>query len=344
MIIGTDGMQNIEWNISERHSANNIMLVQGKSGTGKTTFNCFCINGVSSEGIPSIIFDDSDSYRNATEIFPEDKLYYFNVEKEGLGINPFKRQKSYIDNNSTEEDMETLGYRVSDVIAQGLGLSKSQRLKLQKNIFKLIDEDGDAASIPLLYLSVEGTELGEVLRCISKPKLYSNKINWKEMLEPGKIIVIQLSDVEEARRALFAEMLLMDLWAETQKGMLGEYLLCIDESQHFRLDKNATLHKMLRESRKYSVAMILSTQFVGGIKDRDVRLVIEQAAQKVYFRPPESSIPAIARNIDYETCFKWRQILNGLQTFEYVFSGNGIVDGKAYDLKCKLGLPISKIF
>lgn len=90
-------------------------------------------------------------------------------------------------------------------------------------------------------------------------------------------------------------------------------MLCIDESQHFRFDKNATLHKMLRESRKYSVAMVLSTQFVGEIKDRDVRLVIEQAAQRIYFRPPESSVPVIARNIDYETRFKWRQILNELK-------------------------------
>lgn len=344
MIIGTDGMQNIEWNISERHSANNIMLVQGKSGMGKTTFNCFCINGVSSEGISSIIFDDSDRYRNATEIFPKDKLNYFDVEKEGLGINPFKKQRCYIDNFSKEENAEALAYRVTNILAHGLGMSKSQRLKLQKNIFKLIDEEGDAASIPRLYLNIEGTELGEVLRCISKPKLYSNKINWKEMLKSGRIVVIQLSDVEEARRALFAEMLLMDLWGETKKGNFGEYLLCIDESQHFRFDKNATLHKMLRESRKYFVAMILSTQFVGGIKDRDIRLVIEQAAQKVYFRPPESSIPTIARSIDYESRFKWRQILNELQTFEYVFTGNGIVDGKAYDLKCKLRLPITKIF
>jgi len=57
---------------------------------------------------------------------------------------------------------------------------------------------------------------------------------------------------------------------------------------------------MLRESRKYGVAILLSTQFVGNLKDREVKLALEQAAQRVFFRPPESNLLSIARSIDAE--------------------------------------------
>ena len=58
--------------------------------------------------------------------------------------------------------------------------------------------------------------------------------------------------------------------------------------------------------------------------------------QRIFFRPPESNLMPIARSIDVENRRKWQVILRNLDIFEYVFAGNGIVDGKAYDLTCKL--------
>ena len=139
-----------------------------------------------------------------------------------------------------------------------------------------------------------------------------------------------------ARRYMFAEMILSDLWGETMKGHLSEYIICLDEIQHLNLSCGSTVHKMLRESRKYGVAMLMSTQFLGNLKDRESKLVLEQAAQRIFFRPPESNLLSIARSIDVENRRKWQVILRDLEAFEYVFAGNGIVDGKAYDLKCKL--------
>ena len=120
------------------------------------------------------------------------------------------------------------------------------------------------------------------------------------------------------------------------KGHLSEYIICLDEIQHLNLSCGSTVHKMLRESRKYGIAMLLSTQFLGDLKDRESKLALEQAAQKIFFRPPESNLLSIARSIDVENRQKWQVILRDLEVFEYVFAGNGIVDGKAYDLKCKL--------
>ena len=337
MTIGTDGYKKVEWNIAMRHSANNILLSQGKTGMGKTLFNCFCINGASADNIPCVVFDYTDSYVKAKEIFPADKLTYYNVAKEGLGINPFKRQICYVDNVAQNEDIDSMVYRILETLTRGLKITaKTQKLKLQRSLYKQIYDEGEAASIPYLYASLAGTDLGEMLRSISKCRWYSNKLDWKELLQNGKILVIQLSDVGIARRYMFTEMILSDLWGETMKGHLDEYLICLDEIQHLNLSSGFTVHKMLRESRKYGVAMLLSTQFLGNLKDRDTKLVLEQAAQRIFFRPPESNLASIARSIDIEHRRKWQVTLKNLGVFEYAFAGNGIVDGKAYDLKCKL--------
>lgn len=284
-----------------------------------------------------MIFDYTDSYTIAREIFPENKLMYFNVAKEGIGINPFKRQICYIDGVSQDEGVDSMVYRILEIITRGLKITaKKQKLKLQRSLYKQIQEEGEAASMSYLYASLSDTELGEMLRCISRCKLYSDKLNWKDLLREGKIIVIQLSDVDAARRYLFMEMILSDLWGETMKGHLGKYLLCLDEIQNLNLNMGSVVHKMLRESRKYGVAMLLSTQFIGNLKDREAKLALEQAAQRVFFRPPESNLLLIARSIDAENRQKWQSVLQGLGVFEYIFVGNGIVDGKAYDLKCKL--------
>lgn len=337
MIIGTDGYKTVEWDILKQHSANNILLSQGKTGMGKTTFNCFCINGASKDGIPCVIFDYTDSYTKAKEIFPEDKLIYFNVAKEGIGINPFKRQICYIDGIPQNEDADSMVYRILEILTKGLKITaKKQKLKLQRSLYKQIYYEGEAASIPYLYASLAGTDLGEALRCISKCKWYSDKLNWKELLKDGNILVVQLSDVDAARRYMFTELILSDLWGEIIKGHLGKFLICLDEIHNLNLNSGSAVHKMLRESRKYGVAMLLSTQFVGNLKDREVKLALEQAAQRVFFRPPESNLLSIARSIDAENRKKWQGILQGLGVFEYIFAGNGIVDGKAYDLKCKI--------
>jgi len=229
MIIGTDGYKTVEWDISKQHSANNILLSQGKTGMGKTTFNCFCINGASNDGIPCVIFDYTDSYVKAKEIFPEDKLIYFNVAKEGIGINPFKRQICYIDDIPQNEDVDSMVCRILEILTKGLKITaKKQKFKLQQSIYKQIYEEGEGASIPYLYTSLAGTDLGEALRCISKCRWYSEKLTWKELLQKGNILVIQLSDVDIARRYMFTEMILSDLWGEIIKGHLGKFLICLD--------------------------------------------------------------------------------------------------------------------
>lgn len=341
MNIGSDGMKTVEWDIHRKHSINNIGLITGIPGTGKTSLIRKCACDATQEGISAVLFDFSDSYRMENILFPEEKLVYHNVERSGLGINPFQRQIRYIDGNPEQEGDEHIVYRILNILVHGLKIRGSkQQMKLQEYIFKLIAEEGKAASFPYLYVLLEGTELGEKIRCLKNSRLYSNKINWKELLSDGRVVIIQLSDVAPWLRYLFAELILYDLWAETIKGELGTYFLCIDEIQHLRFDNASVMQSLLRESRKYSVAMLLATQFLGDMKNQNARLLLEQASQRFYFKQPDKKLTAIAKSIDEVNYQRWKQTIRELKVGEYVFAGNGVVDGKAYDLKCRLNFDL----
>lgn len=335
MILGTDGRKDAEWNIKLRHSPNNMVLIQGKPGMGKTLLNCELVNGASNDGVPSVVFDWSDSY-NAS-MFPKEKLTYFDVSKEGLGINPFKRQTQYIDENPVPEDDDLIVYRIVDILEKGMGIKGMEQIAtVQKHLFNMIENDGPAASFPYLYVLLGNNPLAERLRCLAKSTLYSEKLNWKKILQPGKILVVQLSKINAHLRYLFAELILSDLWNETKSGNLGDYLLCLDEIQHMRMDRMSVMQNMLRESRKYAVAMLLATQFIGDITDKGARLALEQAAQRIYFNQAEKSITATAKCIDNVNYLRWKPILRELDKFEFVFVGNVLVDGKPQNLRCKL--------
>lgn len=342
MKIGTDGKNTVEWNIREHHSINNFGVVLGMPGVGKTSFICECVRGAMQDGIPIVVIDFSDSYRKEKDVFLKNKVIYHNVEKKGLGINPFERQMRYIDNIPEPESDDSIAYRVLDVLIHGFKISGSkQRLTLQKKIFNLIEEEGEASSFAYLYASLLGTEIGERIRCLKNLRAYDKQLKWKEILKPGNILVIQLSDTVEHLRYFYTELILNDLWTETKKGGLGEYLLCIDEVQHLRYDETSTMYNMLREARKYSVAMLVATQFIGNMKNKDGRLALEHAAQKFYFVQNEKNINAVAKSIDESNYLQWKNSLRNLQVGEFIFVGNGMIDKKAYNLRCRLKFDIS---
>ena len=336
MIIGTDGFKNVEWNISQKHSVNNFALILGISGMGKTTLNRNIIQGASIDGIPTVILDYSNSYRREELCFPADKLTYYNVAKEGLGLNILKRRICFVDNIPEYEDNESLSYRVSDMLLNVLRISgANQRMILQKTILEEVQENGDAASFSRIYSELGGTLLGEKLQYLVNERSFG-KLNWSTLLKDGNIIVIQLSDLNYRRSMIFTELILNDLWNETKKKTLGDYLLCLDEIEHLNFRDDSVMQSILREGRKYSVAMLMTTQFLGERLSKQGREAVEQAAQCFYFRQNEKNITAVAKYIDEAKRPRWKEILRNLRQGEFVFTGNGIIDSMAHDIQCVL--------
>ena len=96
------------------------------------------------------------------------------------------------------------------------------------------------------------------------------------------------------------------------------------------------MQSILREGRKYSVAMLMTTQVLGERLSKQGREAVEQAAQCFYFRQNEKNITAVAKYIDEAKRPRWKEILRNLRQGEFVFTGNGIIDSMAHDIQCVL--------
>lgn len=128
MNIGDDGIKEVHWDIHRKHSINNFGLITGAPGTGKTSLIRKCAYNASGEGIPVVLIDFSDSYRIEDISFPEDKLVYHNIEKSGLGINPFQRQLQYIEGKPKQESDEHVVYRILDILKRTKDKRKAWRI------------------------------------------------------------------------------------------------------------------------------------------------------------------------------------------------------------------------
>lgn len=341
MLIGeSDSGYKVSWDILKRHNYNNFALLTGKSGSGKTTQSRYLAGGAAEDGIASLIIDNSGSYYKSEIKEMYVNLNYINIEMDGLGIKPFRPRIKYIEGKAYSESTEDTAYRITDILCTGFKIhGASQRSKLRKAIFSAIHINGENTSFKDVYNLINDEELAGRVFSLTKDNMSQGQINWHQLLKPGTITVIQLSDTDEYNKVIYTELLLADLWNTTQQKVLGEYLLCVDEVQNLSFKPDATISRFLRESRKYSVSMLLSTQFISK-NNSDMRELLEQTALRMYFKPSDSDITAVAKYIDNSNYREWLHILQNLKIGEFIFAGNGIVADEPRDLKVKLSRKI----
>lgn len=142
-------------------------------------------------------------------------------------------------------------------------------------------------------------------------------------IEKGKINVISFQDINPSTQKNLIEIVLASIWRTLRSGGadMGDITLIIDEFQNLSLKQDSTLFEMLRESRKYGVNLILSTQTVAAFK-KEVMASITQTAVQLYFQPTVSDIDKIAAIIDPDYAKKWVDTLRGLRIGESVTLGN----------------------
>ena len=100
----------------------------------------------------------------------------------------------------------------------------------------------------------------------------------------------------------------------------------MDECQHF-LTGNSILLEMLRESRKYSANIILSTQSNTGFTSA-VMSAVNQTAVQLFFRPSVSDMKKVADMIAPQDAGRWLLMLKKMRVGESVATGNLSVNGK----------------
>ena len=332
----------ITWDISGRHNFNNFALLTGKSGCGKTTLCKMLAKGASEDGLAVLIMDYSGSYyeKEITDLYP--RLNYINIERDGLGLKPFQPCLRRIEESLREESREDIVCRITDVICTGYRLRGArQRCLVRQAAFSVLYTYGKDADLRDIYYATKDDALRSRLFGLTRNKEAKERLDWNQLLQPGTVTVLQLSDADIYNRLICTELLLADLWNRTEQRALREYMICLDEIQNLSFKPDSTLAHMLREARKYSVSMLLSTQFISG-SNSDMRELLEQAALRFCFKPSDSEVRATAKTIDSVNDHVWAAELQNLKIGQYVFKGSGVVGDEPRDMKAVLSYELRK--
>ena len=93
MLLGNSYGREITRNLNVPNSVNNIWLIQGMSGSGKSTFCKNIIKSAAEDGISVIVIDYSNSCLHKDVPYISDKDYHI-IEREGLGIRRASRSRT----------------------------------------------------------------------------------------------------------------------------------------------------------------------------------------------------------------------------------------------------------
>lgn len=151
----------------------------------------------------------------------------------------------------------------------------------------------------------------------------------KKNITPGRINILDLSEVDAFTQTALAELILSSIWRNARSGCLktftSDLIIVLDEFQNLSLKKDAVLRTLLREGRKFGIDLVLATQTLGSFS-KDLTALLDQTATKLHFRPAQNEALKIAKTIDSGDPKDRARTLLNLRVGESIAIGDLCVD------------------
>ena len=363
-LIGTvEGSKHeIYWEFGNPKLGNRHLLIQGKSGTGKTYLIQRLIMELSKQKVPVIIIDYTDGF-TPDKLEKEfinvlgDNLVQHIVIKDKFPLNPFKKyQKTLFDGSLMEEDnvdvadrfvsiigsvYNQLGIQQKHAIYQAvlMGLEKKEVMDLKDLEQELINQDNAVALNALSQLKV----------FIDKNPFNSvNTFDWSDINYPSSAVtVIQLTEIKRDIQRIITEMILWDLWYyKTSHGGNEKqpFAVILDECHNLSFGNDSPCTKILQEGRKYGWSGWFATQFLKGKLDNNAINVLQNAEEQIYFKPPDNSVETIAKTLTRDNTEKkyWESKLSNLIK-EYCIVYGPTVENNELKSSKPIGIHVSTL-
>lgn len=339
------------WEFGNKQLTNRHLLINGNSGSGKTYLIQCLLLELSKQGIPAIIFDYTAGFL-PSKLEPEFKekmgknLVQRIVQIDKIPVNPFARSTVKIDEGIIiPEDNAKIATRVRSALANVYNFGEQQKSIIYQAIKTGMERFGNNMSFT--HLAEILTEMGEDGHKSTTDSVLNKLIpfidleafedgddfSWDTIKSSdGMVYVFQMQGYQREDQLLFVEFLLRDLWNHTQNN--GEknkpFVVVLDEAQNLRHNSESPTGKILTEGRKFGVSGWFATQFMGGQLDRDEIQILQQAAQKLYFCPPDDGVMDTAKSIDINSSAakEWAEKLKKLKLGECITCGAMDFNGK----------------
>lgn len=350
--------ERISWNYTNKNMANRHLLITGKSGQGKT----YAIQGLllecSRAGIPAVIFDYTEGFttKKLNDLFKEqmgDKIKQKPIKYTKMPINPFERHKVDIHEILDDDVLSTLreeeireismedavavSTRLADILTHVYDFGPQQYSAIYtacKSGLEKYKEDMNFEYFRQELENINSKEATSVLRKITPfldTDIFRTKatMDWGDMLyNKGMVTVIQLTQIPRDMQIAVTEFILWDMWYYSVLN--GEeknpFIVVLDEAQNLDFGEKSAANKILTEGRKFGWSGWFATQFLKGRLKEDEIGRLQQASQRIYFRPPDNEIVSMAQSIDQDKSHtsEWVNRLNNLNKGECIVSGDSI--------------------
>lgn len=350
---GEGSTHEIYWEFGNPKLGNRHLLIQGKSGQGKTYFIQRLIMELSKQKVPVIIIDYTDGFRpdklenEFIDVLGDDLVQHI-IIKDKFPLNPFKKyQNTLFDGYSIEEDNVDVATRFVSIIGSvynqlGIqqrsaiyeavlrGLNKKEVMDLKDLEQELINQDTAVASNALSQLKV----------FIDKNPFDSvNAFDWSDINYPSSVVtVIQLTGINKDIQKIITEMVLWDLWYyKTSHG--GDekhpFAVILDECQNLSFGNDSPCTKILQEGRKFGWSGWFATQFLKGKLDNNAINMLQNSEEQIYFNPPDNSVETIAKTLTKDNADKkyWESKLSDLKKGQCIVYGPTVVNNELISSK-----------
>ncbi|MHB7979181.1 DNA phosphorothioation-dependent restriction protein DptH [Clostridium sporogenes] len=315
VLLGSSKYKDVYWEFGNKGLGNRHLLISGKSGQGKTYFIQCLLLELSRKGVPSIIFDYTDGFKNS-KLEPEFKefmgenLKQFIVARDKFPINPFKKNKKELDEHIyIDEDSIDIAERIKSVLGSVYKQLGIQQLNsIYQATISGVDEYGNEMDFRYLRQKLEKDNSGPAKSAVAQlnPLIDKNpfdntkEFDWDDILNGyGKIFIIQLTGFTRDVQLIITELILWDLWYfAVQNGNKDKpFSVILDEAQNLNFGDNSPYTRILTEGRKFGWSGWFATQFLKGQMNTSAINRLQNAAHKIYFAPPDEEIPNIANSL-----------------------------------------------
>ena len=301
----------VYWEFGHPSLANRHMLIQGKSGQGKTYFIQRMLREMSSQGVPSIIIDYTDGFKKSKleDAFKEslgDRIEQHIVLVNKFPLNPFKRNEIEIDDEFFPENNVSVAGRFKSVLNSVYNFGDQQLNVIYNAVLRGLNKYGDNMDLTHLKdelisdnTAISNSILNKLSELLDINPFESNEFDWSNILDnsSGKVLIIQLTGLSKDIQRVISELILWDLWY--YKASVGTedkpFVVVLDEAHNLDFGADSPCSKILTEGRKFGWSGWFATQSVKGSMKSEEIAKLDNAEEKIYFHPTDVS--SIAKDL-----------------------------------------------
>lgn len=348
VLIGTDKLsEKVCWEFGHKQLANRHLLITGTSGQGKTYSIQTMLYELSKSNVSSVIFDYTEGFRvdQLEEDFVNKMGNHINqrvCKFENVPINPFKRQFIEFAGQKFPEKDSDIAARFANIMTHVYKFGDQQSAAIFDAVRIGLSKYKDGMNMKHFQEELENEKQANksAQTVISKmqPFFYSiefeedSDFDWGDVLYPSEstATIFQLTAIDRDMQVIITELMLWDLWYYSTKNGSKEkpFVVVLDEAQNLSHKDKSPSCKILTEGRKFGWSAWYATQSLQVLEDDEVTRLL-QSAFKLYFKPTDTEIVKMAKQLDPTDGSTWLNALKGLKKGQCIVVGERMKnDGK----------------